>query len=177
VTGKKKSSFAVKYERDEAGWWIASVAALPGCHIQGRTLDQARRRIAEAMAMQVEEPKAQLEEHILLKPKLRRVIDQARAARLYAEKQQAAALQAMRSAVVKMIESEGLSIRDAGQLLGLSHQRVHQLLHAGGDADDRQPLVREAAQKALGAVKGGNLHRSEMARKEVRKRIRKQHGR
>ena len=36
------------YARGEDGYIIASVPALPGCHSQGRTLDEARRNIREA---------------------------------------------------------------------------------------------------------------------------------
>ena len=38
----------VAYARGEDGYVIASVPALPGCHSQGRTLDEARRNIREA---------------------------------------------------------------------------------------------------------------------------------
>ena len=43
--------YTVRYERDEGGWWVATVPRIRGCHTQGRTLDQARRRIREAMAL------------------------------------------------------------------------------------------------------------------------------
>ena len=36
------------YVRGEDGYIIASVPALPGCHSQGRTLEEARRNISEA---------------------------------------------------------------------------------------------------------------------------------
>jgi predicted RNase H-like HicB family nuclease len=39
----------VRYER-EGDWWLASVPALPGCHTQGQSIDQARERIREAIA-------------------------------------------------------------------------------------------------------------------------------
>ena len=38
----------VAYARGEDGYVIASVPALPGCHSQGHTLDEARRNIREA---------------------------------------------------------------------------------------------------------------------------------
>ena len=40
--------FTVTYERGEDGYFIASVPALPGCHSQGRTRDEAKRNIREA---------------------------------------------------------------------------------------------------------------------------------
>ena len=42
-------SYRVAYERDESGWWVASVRGVRGCHTQGRTVDEARRRIREAV--------------------------------------------------------------------------------------------------------------------------------
>lgn len=45
----KPADFEVVYERDEQGWWIASVVEVPGVHTQGRTRDEARRRIREAL--------------------------------------------------------------------------------------------------------------------------------
>ena len=41
--------YRVAYERDESGWWVASVRGVRGCHTQGRTVDEARRRIREAL--------------------------------------------------------------------------------------------------------------------------------
>ena len=40
-------SYRVAYERDESGWWVATVRSVRGCHTQGRTVDEARRRIRE----------------------------------------------------------------------------------------------------------------------------------
>ena len=44
-------TYHVAYERDTSGWWVASVRELRGCHTQGRTVDEARRRIREAMGL------------------------------------------------------------------------------------------------------------------------------
>ena len=40
--------FDVIVERDAAGWLIASVPALPGCHTQAKALDKLMVRIREA---------------------------------------------------------------------------------------------------------------------------------
>jgi len=47
-------TYRVAYERDESGWWVASVRGVRGCHSQGRTVDEARRRIVEAMELFVD---------------------------------------------------------------------------------------------------------------------------
>ncbi len=45
---RKVQRFTVVLERDEDGFYVASIPALQGCHTQGRSLDQAMRRIREA---------------------------------------------------------------------------------------------------------------------------------
>jgi predicted RNase H-like HicB family nuclease len=47
--------YRVTYERDESGWWVASVRGMRGCHTQGRTVDEGRRRIREALALFVDD--------------------------------------------------------------------------------------------------------------------------
>ena len=50
--------FSVVIERDEDGWLVASVPALPGCHTQARSLDRLMVRIQEAieLCLEVEQP-------------------------------------------------------------------------------------------------------------------------
>ena len=43
--------FDVVIERDEEGYNIASVPQLPGCHTQGRSLDELTERIREAVGL------------------------------------------------------------------------------------------------------------------------------
>ena len=40
--------FDVVIERDEEGYYVASVPQLPGCHTQARSLDEGTERIREA---------------------------------------------------------------------------------------------------------------------------------
>jgi predicted RNase H-like HicB family nuclease len=46
--------FDVVVEQDEAGYYVASVPAIPGCHTQARSLDQLMERIREAIALCLE---------------------------------------------------------------------------------------------------------------------------
>ena len=48
--------FTVVVERGEDGWLIGSVPQLPGCHTQGRTLDELMDRMREAIELVLEEP-------------------------------------------------------------------------------------------------------------------------
>jgi predicted RNase H-like HicB family nuclease len=46
--------YNVVVERDEAGWYVASVPALPGCHTQARSLDELMVRVREAIEAYLE---------------------------------------------------------------------------------------------------------------------------
>lgn len=46
--------FSVVVERDEDGYYIASVPELPGCHTQARTLDELTSRVKEAIELYLE---------------------------------------------------------------------------------------------------------------------------
>ena len=50
--------YNVTYLRDESKWWVASVREVPGCHSQGRTVDQARRRVRQALELFVDDAKS-----------------------------------------------------------------------------------------------------------------------
>ncbi len=50
--------FNVVVERDEAGWYVASVPSLPGCHTQARSLDELMTHIREAIEACVEASEA-----------------------------------------------------------------------------------------------------------------------
>jgi len=56
--------FDVVVERDEAGYYVASVPALRGCHTQAKSLDELMSRIQEAIELCLEvggEPAEDLE--------------------------------------------------------------------------------------------------------------------
>ena len=46
--------FAVVVERDEDGYYVASVPELPGCHTQAKTLDELMKRVREAIEAYLE---------------------------------------------------------------------------------------------------------------------------
>ena len=46
--------FSVVIERDEDGYYVASVPTLPGCHTQAKSLDELTERVREAIALCLE---------------------------------------------------------------------------------------------------------------------------
>jgi predicted RNase H-like HicB family nuclease len=127
---KPRRTHRVKYARDEAGWWIARVVDVEGCHTQGRTIEQARRRVREALSLFIGDvaERAELRESFVLPAEARRKVEAAASARERVRTQTREADEKTRQAA-KALTQEGLSLRDTGELLGLSRQRVHQMLH------------------------------------------------
>ena len=50
----KAREFIVVIERDEDGWYVASVPELRGCHTQARSLDELAERVKEAILICLE---------------------------------------------------------------------------------------------------------------------------
>jgi predicted RNase H-like HicB family nuclease len=48
---KSKRKFTVVIERDEDGFYVASVPALRGCHTQAKTLDTLMKRVREVIEL------------------------------------------------------------------------------------------------------------------------------
>ncbi len=51
---KMMKKFNIVVERDEDGYYVASVPELPGCHTQAKTLDELRARIEKAIKLYLE---------------------------------------------------------------------------------------------------------------------------
>ena len=128
-------SYRVAYERDGSGWWVASVRGVRGCHTQGRTVDEARRRIVEALDLFVDNARtAAIVDDVKLPTGAARAVRAYAALRKRAEEEDRRAAVAARRAVRTLRGGRlKLSARDAARLLGLSHQRVHQLTQEDAD--------------------------------------------
>ena len=122
--------FTKDRERDENGAWLASIPAIRGCHTHGRTLEQARSRLREALGLWIDRPdEAVIDETVRLPVNLKTAVERSRRTRERAERQRENAQEETRVAAEALVE-EGVSLRDAGELLGLSHQRIQQLVSA-----------------------------------------------
>jgi predicted RNase H-like HicB family nuclease len=128
-------TYHVAYERDGLGWWTASVRELRGCHTQGRTVDEARRRIVEAMELFIDNARsAKIVDDVKLPAVALKAIRAYATLRKRADQEDRRAALAARRAVKTLRGGRlKMSARDAARVLGLSHQRVHQLAHEKAD--------------------------------------------
>jgi len=136
---KEEVKLETVFEPDEGGWHV-HVPSLKGCRTWGRSLTEARRNIREAISLQEEAfPDADavardavLVEDIRLPAGTRRLLEHAKAAKARAEAEAAKAKAASAEAARKLTEGKGkLSLRDAGELLGLSQEGVRKSRKTG----------------------------------------------
>lgn len=129
---KAKAKYVARFERDEDGWWVVSIDGVQGCHTQGRTIEQGTERIREALSLYIGEVAntVELEVKVELPAAVRKAVDLSLSVRERAQELEAEAAEATTGAVKAMLDA-GLSTRDAGKLLGLTRQRVHQLASGG----------------------------------------------
>lgn len=130
-------SYKVTYERDEAGWWVATVHGVPGVHTQGRTIGDARHRIREALALEIGDHAAEtaaLKDNVKLPSEVRRILKESIKQKFRAEAQKAKA-QKIQVQALRKLQQLHLSRRDVGELMGVSHQRIQQLMTKNREAD------------------------------------------
>jgi len=122
------ATYQVEIERDERGWWVASVPAVPGAHTQGRSIAQAMNRIREALALwEADAERAELVPEVHLPAGARAVVRRAAGARKRADRADEEAAHVLRDSIRLLKQREHLSTRDIAALLELSPSRVDQL--------------------------------------------------
>lgn len=127
------SEYHVIYERDpDSGWWLARVPKVQGCHTQGRTIEESKRRIQEALGLFVDDAKsATFDDDVRMPAQAKRAVLNYFTRRRRAEAQEQEASEAQKEALLALQQEPlNLSIRDTAAVLKLSHQRVHQLVQA-----------------------------------------------
>jgi predicted RNase H-like HicB family nuclease len=125
--------YHANFELDQSGVWLAEIEEIPQVHTYGRTLGKARQYLADALALWLNEPIDTLKDRIeyrpvALDPTLLKKVHEAIAAREIAEGATNAAGELMTTAARALTTDAKLSLRDAAELLGISHQRVQQLV-------------------------------------------------
>jgi predicted RNase H-like HicB family nuclease len=141
-------TYEVVYQRDETGWWQARVREISGCHTQGRTVDEAKRRIREALSLFVDDAdRAELRDNVKLPSSVTKMIESYRKQRERADAESRKASEAAVHAVEALLAQPlQMSLRDAASLLDLSHQRVFQL-HAAASHSTRPAGAKKAARR------------------------------
>jgi predicted RNase H-like HicB family nuclease len=123
-------TYTAIYDHDaDDNVWNVHIKGLTGCQTYGRSIRQAQSRIREALALWLDTEAEDLHIRDQFPAELASVADDVVRVRNAAERAGAKAQQQTIEAV-KALTDFGLSRRDAAELLGLSHQRVHQLLEA-----------------------------------------------
>ncbi len=148
-------ALTVVYDRWDDGWWVAKIPAVKGVHSNGRTIEEARRRVREALSLAADEgwsdKKAsgvEFVDEIHLAAGARKALDLRRAA---LEDLQATARRVedtTERSIRELIGTMGLSVRDVAAFLCLSHQRVQQLASSGGYGAERRDRGAEAREPA-----------------------------
>jgi hypothetical protein len=118
--------------RRAGAWWALEVPSVPGVFTQVKRLDQAGAVAAEAIALMRKMPVSKVRTRVVVKlpDDLERKADDVK--RLQEAAHVAAVTAAAESrALVSAMRKAGLSTRDVGQVLGVSHQRVAQLAQGG----------------------------------------------
>jgi hypothetical protein len=139
-------------------WWAIRIPEVDGVFSQARRLDRVEYMARDAIALMLEVPPGSFRVVVRpeLGPKLDEAVDRARKARSRADRAGRDAAEAATTAVAGLL-GLGLTMREAGQLLGLSHQRVAQLAaaarkragdapHEAAAAPDRRRHARRVAE-------------------------------
>ena len=111
------------------GWWAVEVPDVPGAFTQARRLEQIPAMAADAVEMLTGERVDEVEVVPILPDAERERVEEWRTISTQAAELAERAARESR-ALVAQLRAEGLSVRDVGELLGVSSQRVSQLAPA-----------------------------------------------
>jgi predicted RNase H-like HicB family nuclease len=129
------SVFTANFYLDQSGTWIVELEELPQVHSYGRTLGKAREYITDALALWLDVSVGEARARIAfatprIPADLTQIVERALAERRISESVAKVAADAMVEASVSLVDDAHLSMRDAAEILGISHQRVQQLVSA-----------------------------------------------
>jgi predicted RNase H-like HicB family nuclease len=111
-------------------WWAIDVPEVAGVHTQSKRLDSAEAMARDAITLMLEVPEDSFE--IDVEPVLPSDVEHALAEWAdtvdEAKDAETKAKSAVIALLVLLVAKHGMSYRDAGKIVGLSHQRVQQIL-------------------------------------------------
>ena len=113
-------------------WWVISVPELSGVHSQARRLDRVEYMARDAISLMLEVPADSFDVEVVENhdPPTQEVIDDILSIREAVAAMKRETGNKTRDAVLALHES-GYPQRDIGRMVGISHQRVAQLLARG----------------------------------------------
>lgn len=127
------AKYTISYDRDESGVWIAQVRGVREAHSYGRTIEQARERVREALSLwRSNAGTAEFIDDIRLPRSASHLVKAFVDARKRADREQLRAQRSARAAAHALTDRWKYSLRDAGEVLGVSRQRVKQIKESDG---------------------------------------------
>jgi predicted RNase H-like HicB family nuclease len=121
---------AVVYRED--GWWMVSIPEINGL-TQARNLAEAPQMARELVTVTLDVPISDVNVDLVIEEvdgiPVRAIVDKVMADRNKAAELEADAAEKARDLATGLVK-HGVSLRDIGAILGVSHQRVHQLVNA-----------------------------------------------
>jgi predicted RNase H-like HicB family nuclease len=128
-----KTTYHAHLVLDPSGNWLAEVVEIPQVRTFGRTVGKAKEQLCHALAFW-------LHTHVLdirvefLPPRLpdtvQQTVDLVTSAREVAEAVARELSDLTAAAAVALVDDAHLSVREAAEVLNISHQRVHQIVSA-----------------------------------------------
>lgn len=127
------TTYDVHVTRD-GKFWMIKVPAVERV-TQARKVSEIREMAQDLIEIMTEKPAAEIEldVHIDLPTEVQERLDRAEALRAEAAQAQGKAAEELRGAAARLHDI-GLSMREIGQVLGVSYQRAHQLVSGGRQA-------------------------------------------
>ena len=129
VEKMKRKTYTARSQRID-DWWAISVPELSGVHTQARRLAHVESMIRDAIALFLDVPADSFDVVVepVLPGDLQKKIGRARRARSQADLMQREAVTVSAEVAADLVNRAHLTVRDAGRVLGVSHQRIAQLL-------------------------------------------------
>lgn len=126
---KREAGYRVEAVRS-GDWWAITIPALSGVFSQAKRLDQVEATAREAIAMMLDIDESEVGPIVVDVTPPDGVVELLEALRRFTALAEEAAREAnqTRRQAAKVLREEGLAIRDVGTLLGVSHQRISQIL-------------------------------------------------
>lgn len=124
-----RKTYTAKCRRSQ-GWWAIGVPEVPGAFSQARRLGEVERMVRDvvALALEVAPDSFDVRLEVTLPDESQQALERAAELRHEAQLAAASANRATVEAARLMVDGDALTMREAGQLLGLSHQRIAQLM-------------------------------------------------